>query len=123
MLLIFKIIFILVPANVTPITPSPVVGVEGSSVLVKFNITQADPLVKVENIRWQFSFLGTDIDITESSSGHYQLSDDRRSLTINQLTTQQGGVYTMFATNEAGTRLNQIMVVIESKTLSQMLRL
>ena len=83
--------------------------------MLRFVITEADPLIKVENIRWQFTFLGRDVDITESSSGHYQLSDDRRSLTINQLTIQQGGLYTMFATNEAGTRSNQITVLIESK--------
>lgn len=92
------------------------IGVEGHSVVLQFVITEDDPLVKVNNIRWQFSSLGNDMDITESSNNaHYSLSSDRRTLTINQLTIQQGGVYTLFATNEAGTRLDRIMVIIESE--------
>ena len=104
-----------VPANVTAVTSSPAVGIEGQSVTLQFIITEADPPVKVENIRWQFSFLGNDVDITESESRHYRLSEDRRTLSINQLTTAEGGVYTLFATNEAGVRFDRIRVVIESK--------
>ena len=99
----------------TAVTSSPAVGIEGQSVTLRFIITEADPLVKVENIRWQFSFLGKDVDITESESRHYRLSEDRRTLSISQLTTAQGGVYTLFATNEAGVRFDRIRVVLESK--------
>ena len=99
----------------TAITSSPAVGIEGQSVTLQFILTQADPLVRVENIRWQFSFLGMDVDVTQSNNRHYQLSEDRRTLSINQLTSAEEGVYTLFATNEAGTQFNRIRVVIESK--------
>lgn len=99
------------------VTGSPAVGTEGQSIVLQFVITDADPLVKVENIRWQFSSLGKDLDITESSNSHYHLSNDRRTLVINQLTTEQIGIYTLFATNEAGVRSNSITVTIEGTKL------
>lgn len=105
----------------TAISSSPTVGTEGQSINLKFILTEDDPPVRVENIRWQFSYLGTDVDITNSSSGHYDLSEDRRNLTINQLTTEQIGVYTLFATNEAGVRSNSITVRIEGVLLNLMI--
>ena len=99
----------------TAVTSSPVVGIEGQSVTLQFTITEADPPVRVENIRWQFStpLMDNPLDITNTSSNHYQLSDDRRALTVNQISTAQQGLYTLFATNEAGVRSSSIRLLLE----------
>ena len=103
-----------VPANVIPFTPSPVHGVEGRTVILIFTITEDDPPVQVSNIRWQFSSTSGTINITDSTNLHYDLSADRRSLTIDQVTSAHHGQYTLFATNEAGTRFNSIKLIVES---------
>ena len=83
---------------------------------LKFAISSDDPLVQTENIRWErLTPLNVIIDITESDSPHFQLADDRLSLTIVQLTDGQIGRYTLFATNEAGTRSNFIDLVLQGK--------
>ena len=92
------------------------VGIQGMSVTLRFSISDDDPLVQTENIRWQrLTPLQVPIDITESDSQHFQLADDRLSLTIVQLTDGQVGLYTLFATNEAGTRSNSITLVLEGR--------
>ena len=101
-------------------TSSPAVGIEGQSVTLLFNITEADPPVRVENIRWQFSdiLMSNPLDITNTSKlDHYQLSDDRRALTVHQINTARQGLYTLFATNEAGVRSSSIRLVLEGEIL------
>ena len=105
-----------VPANVTPLVASPVIGIEGNSATLSFSITDADPPVKTENIRWErLTPVNEIIDITDSDSEHFQFAKDRLSLTIVQLTDGQVGLYTLFATNEAGTRFNSIALVLEGE--------
>ena len=106
-----------VPANVTAVTDSPIIGVDTESVVLQFVITQDDPLIQVNNIRWEFlTSDGLVEDITTSSitDPHYELSADRLSLTIVQLNFAHQGRYTLFATNEAGTRSNSIDLFIQS---------
>ena len=104
-----------VPANVTPVTPSPVYGVEGRSVTLIFNITKDDPPVQVSNIQWQLSSTSGTINITNSTDSHYVLSADRRSLSIYHLATSlDQGIYFMIATNEAGSVSSSIEVIVES---------
>ena len=105
--------FLPVPANITAVTVSPVRGVEGQNTVLTFKITNDDPLVNVSNIRWTFTNVHRVIDITDLSDPHYKLINERRSLRITQLTTAHQGIYTLFATNEAGTRSNSITVFIE----------
>ena len=108
-----------VPANVIPFTPSPVHGVEGRTVILIFTITEDDPPVQVSNIRWQFSSTSGTINITDSTNLHYDLSADRRSLTIDQVTSAHHGQYTLFATNEAGTRFNSTNLIVQGKRLGK----
>lgn len=108
-------IFYAVPANITALTSSPAVGTEGQNIVLSFLITNDDPLVSIQNIRWEFSSFREPEDITNSNSVHYVLSSDRLSLTIIQLTTAQIGLYTLFATNEAGVRSNSIRLALQSK--------
>ena len=110
----------IVPANVTPITPSPLFGVEGQNIILTFSITQDDPKVNTSNIRWTFRGTSGLLDITESGDQHYQLMNERRSLTITQLTSAHQGVYTLYATNEAGTRFNSINLQLQGKAIVYM---
>lgn len=103
------------PANITALTNSPALGIEGQSIVLEFLITNDDPLVSVGNIRWNFTAFNTPEDITDSNSVHYVLSNDSLSLTIIQLTTAQIGLYTLIATNEAGERSNSIRLTLQSK--------
>lgn len=116
MTIIFPL-FYLVPANVTPITNSPTTGVDTETVVLEFIITQDDPLIQVNNIQWKFTANDRSVvDITELSDTdpHYELSANRLALTIIQLSSAHQGRYTLFATNEAGTRSNSIDLFIES---------
>lgn len=103
-----------VPATVTPLVTSPIVGIHGMMVTLIFSISNDDPLVQTENIRWErLTSLNVPLDITESDDPHYQLANDRLSLTIVQLTDGQVGIYTLYATNEAGTRSNFVALVLQ----------
>lgn len=83
-------------------------------VTLSFSISNDDPLVQTENIRWErLTSLNVPLDITESDDPHYQLANDRLSLTIVQLTDGQVGIYTLYATNEAGTRSNFVALVLQ----------
>lgn len=106
------------PANVTPVTASPARGVEGQNIVLTFVITNDDPLVTVSNIRWEFTGVHIITDITDSSDPHYELFNDRRSLLITQLTSAHQGIYTLFATNEAGTRSSSILLTVEGNPLN-----
>ncbi|XP_019853400.1 PREDICTED: hemicentin-1-like [Amphimedon queenslandica] len=102
-----------VPASVTPVSPSPSFGVEGQSIVLTFSITQDDPLVNTSNIRWTFRGTAGLLDITETDNPHYELINERRSLVITQITSAHQGIYTLFATNEAGTRSNSINLQLQ----------
>ena len=104
--------FSAVPPNITALTPSPVHGVQGHNVNLSFSITDDDPKVNVSNIHWKIYGIHGNVDITDSP--YYQLSSNRLMLLINQLTDTHGGIYTLYATNEAGTHSKSIKLIIES---------
>jgi hypothetical protein len=110
-------LIIQVPAAVRLVTSSPHNGVEGQDTTLSFIIANDDPLVNSSNIRWEFTNAHDITDITHSTDPHYQLSSDRLSLTIIQLTSAHQGIYTLFATNQAGTRSNSIILNIQVSPL------
>ena len=113
---LFFPLLLLVPADVMPVTQSPLTVLEGQSITLIFTITNDDPLVQVNNIQWEF---GT-VDITEllMTDEQYELSDDRLSLIINHVSlSADQGIYTLSATNEAGIRSASIEIIIESKCM------
>ncbi len=109
-------VLFIVPANVTRVSQSPIASVEAETIVLQFNITQDDPLVLVDNIRWELltsDGLIEDITLSSLTDPHYELSSDRLSLKVIQLTSAHQGKYTLFATNEAGTRFNSIDLLIQ----------
>ena len=93
-------------ANLT----SPVIGVNGSSITLIFTITEDNPPVVLDEIQWLFN--GTVL----SAGNRVSFSMDRRSVTITQLQVLlDEGIYTLIATNPAGTTSASIFLNVQGK--------
>ena len=99
-----------------------IAGVLETSVTLSFTILDAYPEVQTENIQWTFSNLnGSSFDIpTNSVSTNFSIltgvfSGHRLSLTLLGLTSDFEGMYTMTATNEAGSDSAVVELVIEGQ--------
>lgn len=110
-----------VPPTINSVSPISVEAIEGNSIELQFNITDADPLVNVSNIIWSLSSSFGSEDITLSSSPNFRLSPDRLTLqVINVQVSVHSGRYIITASNEAGTRSLSVDVKIESKCYRSM---
>lgn len=102
-----------------------VVALEGDSATLQFSIESASPPVQLSDIRWYFQPTGANsTDITQratlpgsNSTGTLVYSNDRLSLTIGRITPQADGVFTLSATNPAGTTSNSTYLSVEGKFL------
>ena len=103
-----------------------VVALEGDSATLQFSIESASPPVQLSDIRWYFQPTGANYstDITQratlpgsNSTGTLVYSNDRLSLTIGRITQQADGVFTLSATNPAGTTSNSTYLSVEGKFL------
>ena len=99
-----------------------VTGLEGNSATLQFSIARASPPVQPTGIRWFFQPTGANNaeDITQRNSlpdGSSTLaySDNRLSLTVGEITQQSGGLFTLSATNPAGTASNSTNLITEGK--------
>ena len=70
------------------------------------------PLVLVESIRWTFN----DVELVEDIGGRITFSDNRLSLTITNLNLSDEGVYTLTATNPAGSSSENIFLDVQGNT-------
>jgi len=100
-----------------------VTGLEGNSATLQFSVARASPPVQPSGIRWFFQPTGTNnsVDITQRNSlpdGSSSLaySSDRLSLTVGQITQQADGLFTLSATNPAGTASNSTYLIVEGKS-------
>ena len=98
--------FIVPPTVVSDL--STYLGVVHESVTISFKILHASPLVNITNIQWFFN----DTRLTSSES-RYNFSSDLLSLIINTLQHSDEGVYTLIASNEAGTNSTSVFLEIE----------
>ena len=76
---------------------------------LQFNITQDHPPVTPDGIVWTFN--GTKLNFNNSS--RLTFSADRRSLTISRLNLSDEGLFTMTASNPAGSDTASIFVDVE----------
>ena len=99
-----------------------IVGIQERSVTLTFTISDASPGVQIGNIQWTFTDLeGSIFDITIDSriaifsylTGLFH--PDRLSLILSNLNNSFEGMYTMTATNEAGSDSAIIELVIEGQ--------
>ena len=70
------------------------------------------PLVLVESIRWTFN----DVELVEDIGGRITFSKNRLSLTITNLNLSDEGVYTLTATNPAGSSSENIFLDVQGNT-------
>ena len=97
-------------------------GIPERSVTLTFTISEASPEVQAENIQWTFRDLNgssfnipTNLLTTTFSNLVGVFSSDRLSLTLTGLTNDFEGMYTMTATNEAGSDSETVELVIEGR--------
>ena len=92
------------------------------SVNLTFTITDASPVVQPQNIQWTFTNVnGNSFDISTNSTtitfsnltGVF--SGDRLSLTLSNINNSFEGIYTITATNAAGSDSAVVELVIEGQ--------
>lgn len=106
----------IVPPTVTPINRRPI-GVENRNIRFGFTITQDDPHVAPNGISWTYTNTtdNTSTNVSSLSSSRFQLSTDRRLLTILGINFFDAGFFTLTATNEAGAGNGTLELVIHGK--------
>ena len=99
-----------------------IVGIELMSVNLTFTITDASPVVQPQNIQWTFTDVnGNSFDIpTNSTTITFSnlmgvFSGDRLSLTLSSVNNSFEGIYTITATNAAGSDSAVVELVIEGQ--------
>lgn len=135
MLLMYRLPLSAVPV-VTAITESPLVAVFGRSATLSFSVTEDIPPVTPEGIVWMFREMtvgsggsgesGESGDsgeneesgevqghVLDSEYSRYIFSEDRRTLTIFPVHDSDEGLYTLMATNAAGSDSNSISVDVQ----------
>ena len=93
-----------VPGNET-------IGVEERNVTLTFAISDDLPSVTPADIQWYLD--DSTQPITTSSDMRYTFSDDMLSLTIEQLTLTDEGLYALEATTQAGSGRGQIFLDVQ----------
>ena len=74
---------------------------KGDTVVLRFAITRASPLVELMDIVWMHN--GTRLNITFLElQGRYNFSDDLQMLTISDVQVSDEGEFTLGASNPAG---------------------
>ena len=84
----------------------------GDNVTMRFSLSNDDPPVQTEDIRWFFVVGGSRTDITNSSDNRHTLFPDRLSLLIDGITHFDEGEYVLEATNAAGTGSNSVILSV-----------
>ena len=87
----------------------------GDNVTMRFSLSNDDPPVQTEDIRWFFVVGGSRTDITNSSDNRHTLFPDRLSLLIDGITHFDEGEYVLEATNAAGTGSNSVILSVTGK--------
>ena len=87
----------------------------GDNVTFLFSLSNDDPPVQTDNIRWLFHTLQSTVDITNSSDNRHILAPDRLSFLIDGITHSDEGEYILQATNEAGTRTGSVFLSISGQ--------
>ena len=101
------------PPTVTFTSEHPVLGLVNRSVVITFNIENALPRVRPENIKWIFqNNRVTDAVILEENT-RYNFSVNHQSLTISGVAHTDEGDYIVHAMNEVGSDTLTITLEVE----------
>ena len=102
-----------VPPRVTPVSDLSNIVLWGDSFTIVFSISNAQPQVVPDGITWLFvpASGGNSTNLTRDTPDGFSFSEDRLELTINSISLENEGMYTMKAENPGGA--NQASVSIE----------
>ena len=81
---------------------------------LQFTVSNDRPLVTPSGIRWSFQRSdGTTIELTPDTDTRYTFSSDMLSLTIEAISLEDEGSYTLTATNSGGTNSATIQLDVQ----------
>ena len=99
---------------------SSVIGVEGNSTVITFNVTNAFPLVTIDNVRWLLNREGNIIDITNNLmvDGNILTFESNSttqmySLTISNIQPNYTSRFNLTVSNPAGIHTNFTDFIVE----------
>lgn len=109
-----------VSAEVSPAGNQSQLAFRDRQTTLEFIIERASPDVESEGIEWIFESDRLDLAIVVSTNNdsRYYFSENRRSLTIFNLTINDTGRYTIIATNPAGARSSFIDLDIQGELIT-----
>ena len=97
-----------------------VIGVEGNSTVLRFNVINAFPLVTIDNVRWFLNRRGNITDVTNSTmvDGNILTFDSNSavqiySLTISNIQPNYTSRFLLRVSNPAGVDSNFIDLIVE----------
>ena len=111
--------FLIVPPLVVP-ESSSVIGVEGSSSVLRFIVTNAFPPVTNDNVRWLLDRDGIITDITNDTmvdnnmlAFEFDFTKQMYSLTISNIQPNYASRFNLSVSNPAGVDTNFIDLIVE----------
>ena len=109
----------LVPPLVIPVNAT-VIGVEGNSTVLRFNVSNAFPPVTIDNVRWLLNRKGNITDITNSTMVDSNILTYRSdsagqmySLNISNIQPSYTSRFILRVSNPAGVDSNFIDLIVE----------
>ena len=99
---------------------SSVIGVEGNSSVLRFNVTNAFPPVTIDNVRWLLDRDGIITDITNDTmidnntlTFEFDSTTQIYSLTISDIQPNYTSRFNLSVSNPAGVDTNFIYLIVE----------
>ena len=118
-LLVMYVLHILVPPLIVP-ESSSVIGVEGESSVLRFNVTNAFPPVTDDNVRWLLNRKGIITDITNDTmvdnntlTFEFNSTTQMYSLTISNIQPNYTSRFNLSVSNPAGVDTDFIDLIVE----------
>ena len=96
-------------------TNNMVVGVQGMSVVLRFEILQAHPSVDTNDIMWTFNENLTLNSLSDVYGAELSFSNDYLTLTINNLGCSNKGEYKVLASNSIGNSEDYIQLIVDGE--------
>ena len=104
-----------VPPDLVPLQNETVLGLNGESVVLRFEIVNASPPVTPDHIRWFFQPLNDTLLKVEivDDGVTYMFTSDRLNLIVMNVSNEVEGTYTIEVQNEAGMDNERVILFIE----------
>jgi len=105
-----------VPPTVQAVaTNNMVVGVQGMSVVLSFEILQAHPSVDINDIIWKFNENISLNSLSDVYGAELSFSSDYLTLTISDLGCSNKGEYKVLVSNSVGNSDDHIQLIVDGE--------